>query len=252
MANFSFNRFVSVARFYYPRLKYQIIWYPILSVLMGIGTLLCVIANMTGLFILLLVGSVFLISLLLEYGPLAFAIHSSPEIETSLPVTSCEKIAFIFLYTFIGIPVMVLLPLSLISLAIPESMIPADMAEMGKIVSAMPCQAIILSFFQYLFPMSICLYAVMRYSRKRFAHGIIWTICANAVLALGGFIVGGAAAFLAGVNDGLKGIGPQTDTVASEIIGEIGTLMNWFGSILAICSIFVIYKTYRAIKFHQL
>lgn len=256
MANFSFHRFVSVARFFFPRLKLQIIWYPIISLILGAATMVCVLSQSPELFLLALTGDTFILSILLEYGPLAFAFYSSPEMETSLPATNAEKTIFIFGYTFIAIPIMLWAPVTLIELAWCDKFFTPTMSEIIKninsVVGALSYKNIIMSMFQYLFPMAVCLYAVMKHTRKRLAKGIIWTVCANVSLAVIGVLIGAGEAFAEGYNDARMGKDPRPDEITHEVLSEMGTFINWTGVILAICSIFVIYKTYRAITSRQI
>lgn len=256
MANFSFHRFVSVARFFFPRLKLQIIWYPIISFILGMATMACMLSQSPGLFFLALTGDTFILSILLEYGPLAFAFYSSPEMETSLPATNTEKITFIFGYTFIAIPIMLLAPVTLIELMWNDKFFTPTMTEILKninsAVGSLSCKNIIMSLFQYLFPMAVCLYAVMKHTSKRLAKGIIWTVCANVSLAVIGVLIGAGKAFVEGYNDAMTGKEPRPDEITHEVLSDMGTFIDWGGVILAICSIFVIYKTYRAITSRQL
>jgi len=248
------QRLSAVARFYLPRLKNQLIWYPVISSFLGLATIMCYLTKSPSLFLLSIIGDAFLLSILMEYGPLAFAIHSSPEMETSLPATGKEKAAFILGYTFIIIPLLVIAPIIIIDSFFYRSFNELlNIPQLNAIVTgSIGIKTSVFSFLQYIVPMSVCLYAVMHYTRKRVVYGIVWTITANVILAITGFFFGAITAFIAGYNDGRNGVEISEEALSDKMITEIGPAIEWGCVILAICSIFVIYKTYRAIRFRQL
>lgn len=250
------QRLTSVARFYLPRLKNQIIWYPIISLLLGAVTMMCYFTKSPSLFLLSIIGDAFIFSILMEYGPLAFAIHSSPEMETALPATGKEKATFILGYTFIILPLLLIVPLGIIDVLFYRQFneLLLSIPEIGSIVTeSISIKTIVFSLLQYIVPMSVCLYAVMHYSRKRVVYGIVWTITANVILAIAGFFCGAITAFIAGYNDGRNGVELSEDAIANKMISTVvGPVIEWGCVILTICSIFVVYKTYRAIRFRQL
>lgn len=249
------QRLRAVARFYLPRLKKQLIWYPVISSLLGLVTTMCYLTKSPSLFLLSIIGDAFILSILMEYGPLAFAIHSSPEMETALPATGKEKATFILGYTFIILPLLLIVPLGLIDVLFYRQFneLLLSIPEIGSIVTeSISIKTIVFSLLQYIVPMSVCLYAVMHYTRKRVVYGIVWTIITNVVLAITGFFFGAITAFIEGYNDGRNGVELSEDAIVNKMVSVVEPTIEWCCVILAICSIFVVYKTYRAIRFRQL
>lgn len=249
------QRLRAVARFYFPRLKNQLIWYPIISLLLGLVTTMCFFTKSSSLFLLSIIGDAFILSILMEYGPLAFAIHSSPEMETTLPATGKEKATFIICYTFIVLPLLLIAPITVIDLFFhrPFNELLLSIPQMSTIATeSISIKTGIFSFLQYIVPTSVCLYAVMYYARKRVVYGIVWTITANVIMAITGFFCGATTAFIAGYNDGRNGVELSEDAIANKMVSVVEPVIEWCCVILAICLIFVIYKTYRAIRFRQM
>lgn len=251
------NRLALVARFYFPRLKKQIIAYPIISLLLGSGTIVSILSGSEILLMLALIIDVFLISVMIEYGPLAFAFRSCPEIETGLPATAGQQSLFIIAYTFIGIPLMILLPITLVEIGLIDTglvsnNITDELKEIERVLSGkLGFLTIACGLLQYLVPMAVCLYAVMRHTRKRLLHGIIWTLVANVMFAIFGFIVGAISAFKSGFEDGWNGVEANPDNVVPGLTANILSMMDCLGVILIICLIFAIYMTCRTIKQRQ-
>lgn len=80
---FSFGRLAMVARYYWPTVRMQVILYPAISLVAGILITLC--KGHAG-WALILTGFLSMpMSLLLNFGPLVFAMKSNQEIETMIP-----------------------------------------------------------------------------------------------------------------------------------------------------------------------
>lgn len=110
---FSIRRFALIGRFYMPRLYLQAIFYAVFSLLAGI-VLVYSCKNIGT--ILFFKFTLFAFSVMASLGPLAFTTRSSSVIETTLPATGSEKSAFMLLYCFVVIPLLLLLPFSAVVL----------------------------------------------------------------------------------------------------------------------------------------
>ncbi len=90
------RQFLQVARFYMPRLKKQIIFYPVIAIVLY---LLIFFTARSMSFVLVVAMSGFISNMLLYFGPVILASRGGLEIETSLPVKGSIKAAFILSYT---------------------------------------------------------------------------------------------------------------------------------------------------------
>lgn len=113
---FSCHRVGMVARYYYPALKTQIIFFPLISLLAGISA---VFSDYLWQFAMLdgLLSAA--IAFMFMFAPIMFARNSSREIELTLPATYLEKATFVVLYTLICIPLMTYGPMYLMKWLLP-------------------------------------------------------------------------------------------------------------------------------------
>lgn len=198
---FSIRRFVMAARFYLPVLYRQIIIYAVFSLLTG---LLFIPACKERSIIFLIPFLALVFSTMICLGPLAFSSRGSLVTETSLPATATEKSAFLLLYCFIVLPLILLLPYSIII-----------SANTGNILAANPNIPVILKLVHtwgrismpshilyIILATAVCLFGISAFNRRRTILSLL--------MASGVFIIIGISnlfhfmAILAGLHE--KGI----------------------------------------------
>ena len=248
---FSWRRVGLVARFYYPRLRTQIIIYPLTGILL---TLLSIFAAVTGgsEIIWPVVSSI--VGFMLMFGPVSLGSRKGLEIETTFPATGAEKSTFIILYAMIGIPLLLLLPA-----AIGALLTPADITADFFAAKAfdMRRQLIDSTYGMVIFdeaaPMITCLWAVMAVKKNRVLMGIVWAIACNFAIGIAGGIYGIYIVFTTGLSDGRANL-PMADpeAITGIVMDSINPFIMWISIVLAIYVIFALIKTVQCIKNRQL
>lgn len=183
---FSFPRFMMVARFYYPRLKKQIIILPIVAFVIGLLSVTAIVNGTKGLFVIasLILGACYI------FSPLIFATRKGIEIETMLPATWVEKSVFIIGYCIIGVSILYFVPIILAELS----------AHLFLDYSCQDLtQMLITQGFMYetgynlintVFFLALCMTAVMCSTRDRIIRGILWVIAGEILFFVIGAVEG--------------------------------------------------------------
>lgn len=183
---FSFPRFMMVARFYYPRLKKQIIFLPIVAFVIGLLSIISIIDQMKGTFVIasLLLGACY------TFSPLILATRKGTEIETALPATWVEKSVFLIGYCLIGVTILYFGPI-LIAEAVAHTVIDYSC---GDLYNQMKEQGLIYkigyNITSSLFYLVTCMTAVICSTRHRVLNGILWVILINIIFFIVGVIEG--------------------------------------------------------------
>ncbi|MDE7443248.1 MAG: hypothetical protein K2M65_03715 [Muribaculaceae bacterium] len=269
---FSWHRFGMVARFYYPRLKKQLILYPSLSLLTLLVTI--AIANFTFIPYSLLTPLGMLTTLLLWLGPAVFTMNESPETETLLPAKGSEKALFIMLYSIVGIPVLLHLfsfianfyTNDLIENIVINSNAQHDIDKLGKnideiyqIIDMVRHNTVVLlsSMILSVFPCIMTLFVVMRARYHRIIWAIVWNVVYFISIGVMMFIAGFTAAISNDFMGKLSTMPHETpDAVATVNIMDmtievVTTIFSAVGIYTLICGIILLILTYRTIVNRQ-
>lgn len=99
------SQVVSAGRYYWPRLKWQVICYAIASLV--ISVLIAVVSHYNLKFLYFMLMS--LVSLMMIFAPLAFARYNSREADITYPVSWQAKSIFMIGYTVIIVPLLTML-----------------------------------------------------------------------------------------------------------------------------------------------
>ncbi len=191
---FSFGRFAMVARYYWPTVRMQVILYPAISLAAGILISLC---RNNGDMALILTGLLSMpLSLLLNFGPLVFAVKSNQEIEAMIPARTSEKTTFLLLYNLVVMPFLILFPKFLVTyIFFPDfAMTLANDQEAQEVLrdiladNTFFMQAI--SMCSTLMPVAVCTFCVFFFRKRRVLYSIIWTIVSIMVPAIAGIVFG--------------------------------------------------------------
>lgn len=249
MAEFSFDRIVNIARYYYPVLKRQIILYPIAGIVVGILNLTAAFTPVGILFSGIINSA---ISFLYAFGPVVFARHSNPVIETMLPATPREKASFVILYSLIGIALLVYAPFYIVLGIGHMAGFDTNIELILTSLSEKPSWAIYLgSALQNLVPVITCLYVVMRVRHNRALLGMVWSVISIIGLGIVGAVWGIIMTLSYGFIDGTC-----TETDPDAIVGSITSSMG--SLVLTVCIISGLYTaimtwlTYRQIGKRQI
>lgn len=191
---FSFGRLVMVARYYWPTVRMQVILYPAISLAAGILISLC---RNNGDMALILTGLLSMpLSLLLNFGPLVFAVKSNQEIEAMIPARTSEKTTFLLLYNLVVMPFLILFPKFIVTyIFFPDfAMTLANDQEAQEVLrdiladNTFFMQAI--SMCSTLMPVAVCTFCVFFFRKRRVLYSIIWTIVSIMVPAIAGIVFG--------------------------------------------------------------
>lgn len=191
---FSFGRLAMVARYYWPTVRMQVILYPAISLVAGILITLC--KGHAG-WALILTGFLSMpMSLLLNFGPLVFAIKSNQEIEAMIPARTSEKTTFVLRYNLVVMPFLILFPKFIVTyIFFPDfAMTLADTQDAQEVLRDLLAdntffmQAI--SMCSTLMPVAVCTFCVFFFRKRRVLYSIIWTIVCIMVPAIAGIVFG--------------------------------------------------------------
>ncbi len=213
----SWTRVMMVARYYYPRLKRQIIIYPLISLLLfPLSWTLWKAGMPVGYQMVLNI-----IEWMIILGPIAFALCNSPEMSLSLPANGCEKGIFCMAYTFIAIPLLAGFPCWLFSALTGANVDVTEMfTETGVTMSADNIRVVkTMGFFSSMAQMATCLWFVMASRHNRVLYGVLGTIGVGFVLG----IISGFTGVIIGMRDGFAGVDPANpQQILDQVVDYIG------------------------------
>lgn len=242
---------MSLINYYMPRLKRQLIFYPVIAVLFYF--LMFFTLRWEGVILISAIASNIL-NVMLYLGALIFASRGGMEIDTMLPVDWRKKATLILVHTFIIVPLLIALPVAVCYLLTSQWIVINPFIK-GILQQEwlLPLPFIIMSIATTMLPMAVCLYCVVSLKSNRVIMSIVWTIVAAFAESIVGGIYGAYAAFKQGIEDGLNGVEPQSSTeLAKDLMAEISNGSTAITVIFAICTIFVIVMACRAIKTRQI
>ncbi len=258
--SFSWHRFGMVARFYYPRLKLQIMIYPLLSLLGMLTTIAVAKLEFMPMAPATLLGM--LLSAALWFGPAIFSYREGPEVESMLPANKNEKALFIIAYSLIAIPVLINLFQWLFNDMIQEMMtgttflskmteanggtqIPG--AEFEAFVDSLRNNWVIMvsSLMLTVFPCLVTLYITMRARYNRVAWALVWI-----------------AGIIDGVNRNVNGLFESMSEMSGNSSDQINALLAFasplcqsvfaaMGAITLAAAVVLLILTYRSIVKRQ-
>ncbi len=190
--SFSWQRVCMVGRYYYPALRTQVILYPLISMAIGIiSFFMFYLLGKTGVSAILLYGLLFFVLTMMYYwSPGVFAHNSCQAIETILPARSSEKATFILLYALIGVSILTWVP-QFVCISLLEWIfdVSVDFVSTKKVdVTSIGSGFYWTNIFQYLVPLTTCLFVVMKRTTSRLGRGIVWSIVSLIGLSIGAFV----------------------------------------------------------------
>lgn len=242
---FSWRRVKMLFDFYLPTTKYQMMAYPIIAFALVFFAALSISIGsfLVGFFVFV---GMFGMLYALYWNPIIFSRRNYHLVETILPVTGNEKLAFYFIYSFLLIPIITIVGAGLgfgascIFPAVREFIdkimttgIPADFIPLHNGTTISYIISVILSAFNMILS---SLFGVMYFKKNKALMAIVISVGASIVLG----IVGSITSFIITINNsGLDFDGALNFTLYFSLV------------ISAIYGAILLYHTIRTIKYRQ-
>lgn len=271
--SFSWHRFGMVARFYYPRLKLQIMLYPLLSLLSLLLTMAVARYDFMPIGPVTLLGIV--LSAALWFGPAIFTYHEGPEVEAMLPANKNEKAIFIMAYSLIAVPVLINLFQWIFSDMIQEMMtgttflskmteanngVQVTSTEFEAFMDSLRHNKIIMasSVIISIFPSLVTLYVTMRARYNRIAWSLVWNIVYLVVICIAGVTAG----FIDVLNRNISGLFESVSEMPEGSADQLNAILGFasplcqnvftaIGIITVAAAVVLLVLTYRSIVKRQ-
>ncbi|MCI5979086.1 MAG: hypothetical protein MRZ32_09285 [Bacteroidales bacterium] len=242
---FSWRRVSMVANYYSPRIRRQLMFYPLISlVAFALGMITYNPGEpASGLWV---TG---LLQYFVIFGPLALAFHRDWAMSITLPAGSAEKATFLAIYSIIVLPVLAMAPCEIaLNLVYDRSLFVTDPAMVDPEVAAVLPDAAkqrAQNILGLLFSTAVCMWVVMKTRRHVVLKAIGFILLFGLVF---GFVVGIMSLFNSGITEAAasairlhssSAVPPAMKVIIKEMI-TISTYLSAAGIIL-----FVL-LTYRA------
>lgn len=239
---FSWQRVKMIFDFYLPTTKYQMMAYPIISFVLAFFLLLTISAQ--SVFLIFIFLGMFGMVYALYWNPIIFSRRNYHLIETILPVTGNEKVAFYFIYSFLLIPLITLVGaaagfgVSYIFPGVRELInnimsveIPAEFKSLPNGTTISYIISVILSAFNMILS---SLFGVMYFKKNKALMAIVISVGASIVLG----IIGSITSFIFRIED-------------SGFNGALSFTLYFSLVLSAIYGAILLYYTIRTIKYRQ-
>lgn len=245
---FSWRRVGMVARFFYPKLRSQIILFPMMAVALSLWVYL-----MPNTFVLkdMLTGFMYLaVTLMLCWASGKFA-GSNRQCETMLPALWSEKALIVVVYSLIVVPLLLFVPQMLVDYV--ASLIDGDtltLFGMGDDCIIVFGKELGLKSTDTCFSITTCMFIACRSAKSTFVKSAVWSLLATIGF---GLLVGIAFVAIFSTKvctnaEALEGLN------GSEVIDALGIsgLMYIFYWISLAYSVLMVYLTVRSFKKMQM
>lgn len=242
---YSLRRAALVGNYYTSRLRWQVMFYPLISLLFFAMSM---VANSLGSELIGMTLTGFL-QYLVIFGPIVFAIRRNDVMEATIPASSAEKSTFLAVYCLIILPVLALAPCEIATqLVYGKSILAADLSSDTNL-SALELNTTIFtisSLLQIIFGASVCMWVVTAARKSPVMKGILFTIAAN-------FVIGMAVGIVVAVNVVKTTLNSprlhRMPNINYEALGEtMNSVYTWLIPLLSILIIFAIWRTFRAMS----
>lgn len=184
---FQWKRVGMIFSLYYPMIKWQIIWYPVLSLavagLMALG-------KCTGFLTVPITFGSLLLSVAYFLAPIALTRRDYRQVSNILPVTAAEKLAFLIIYFYVFTYIMVNVPCGVMQKAFPDYVPCYVMANPAMPEISIGAVGYASGFLSSFTTMSVCLWAMVSLKTSRAAGVVGAWLGFNFLLGLVGGAVG--------------------------------------------------------------
>lgn len=171
-----------VARYYLPRIKWQLIAYPLVSLLLTAFMMWTAAIEFAALGLMV----EWILILLIVFAPLSLARYNARETDITLPASWQTKAAFLLLYTVVAVPLMVLLLPALSQTILPEKycVLTTFLASEGEIanLNLFPGWLIVLqrahiaAWINAFVPSVLCLLFVISFRHDTILKSVLWSL----------------------------------------------------------------------------
>lgn len=248
---FSWHRVVMTGRFYRPLLARQIIWYPVASLLLSLIAYGCSFVESLEPLGATALGA---ISFMFYLAPLVLTRYDDRMVAAMLPTTAAERWAFMMLYFFIAVPLLLLVPMAVLEVVAHfttpgHALLQQFYSE--RLLGMSPSGIYVCAD---LLPTALCLWGVLYFRHVRVLKSLL--LACGSLLLFG--IIGGmyaiVAGFKAGYDAAMTGVeySPEmVDKIMQEAMMQFGPLLSVIG-VLSLGGVAVMaWLCYVAIKKYQ-
>lgn len=237
---FSIRGISASCNYYTSRIRWQIMFYPLISLLVFAISMVCNHVGMGEL------GKSFtgLLQYLVIFGPLIFAIRGKNSITLPNELSGSSEATFLVLFSLIILPVLALAPCEIATqIVYHKSMFNMPEVPELKGMSIANGTMIAASVLQIIFGAAICLWVVSAARKRVILKGILFTIIANIAI---GLVVGIATAVSIVKTDIASPKLHSMPVINYKMIGEtLNTMFTFMIPILAIGIVVAVFFTYR-------
>lgn len=245
---FSIKGVSASCNYYSSRIRWQVMFYPLISLLVFAISMVC---NHVGVGDL---GKSFigLLQYLVIFGPLIFAFRGKNSITQPNGLSATSEATFMVFFSLIILPVLALAPCEIANqIVYHKSMF--NMPEVPELKGMTIANGTLIaaSLLQIIFGSAICLWVVSAARKKVILKGILFTIIANIVI---GLIVGIATAVSIVKTDISSPKLHSMPVINYKMIGEtLNTMFTFMIPVLAVGILVAVFFTYRGrIKAHRI
>lgn len=241
---FSWRRVAMVARFFYPMLRSQIIFFPIVAFAFSLW-----INLMPDSFILkdMITGFMLLgITLMFWWASGKFA-GPNRQCETMLPALWSEKALFVVVYSLAIVPLLLFVPQMIVDYA--ASLIdgcPLPLFEVGDNNIVIAGKEIGLNSFDVYFSVTTCMYFACRSAKSTFVKSAVWSLVATIAWGL----VIGIIFIVVLASEAYANVESLSGLSGSEVIDRlgIGNSIESFYWLSVAYSVLMVFLTVRSFK----
>lgn len=252
-SSFSWARLRMVAAYYYPLIKKQMIWYPIVVTVLYTLAYLCQMVSW-----LAPVGAAFIgpFSFMFYWAPIIIARRDSRMITSMLPATAAEKIVFLALYFFVVIPILIYgVEFALVGLT--QWLTPQYEFVLSAVTIIRETMGDVFIFGQLdeLIPAALCFWSVIYFKENRTFKSLL--VSGGALVVIGVASVVYVAIFavkmvLESEANGIElGGDAFVDSLRSNLAVNMESFMIGIGVFSILFTIFMVWLGYRRIKTYQ-
>lgn len=240
---FSWRRVSMVANYYKPRIRWQLMFYPLISL---VAFALGMMAYNPG-----TPESGFWFTGLLQYfvmfGPLVIAFRRDWDMSITLPARASEKATFLVIYSLVILPVLALAPCDIaMNIAYGRSLFVAGPVADPQVAALLPDAAVqrAMNILGVLFATSVCACVVMTSRRRVVLKSVLFILLSNLGL---GFITAIVTMFMPGMNalttaaPKLHTAGAATDALV-PVMNSVYSLLIPFTAAGIVLFILLIYR----------
>ncbi len=250
---FSWERVKMVAAYYYPVIKPQMIWYPIVVALLYGLALLCQTVDWLAPVGVALTGP---FSFMFYFAPIILARRDCRLVTTMLPATAAEKMAVLAVYFFVVVPVLIFgveyALVGITELVIPEyNFIMAAYNAVGKDLSGL----FMFSQLDELIPAVTCFWGIIYFKENRTLKSIL--VAGGSLIALGvlGAVYGIIYVAKEVIDAQAAGVAIKEEQISDNLAMHMANHMEPFligiGVVAVVYAAVMIWLSYRRVKSYQ-